>query len=234
MKSLSISVRRNALLNLLWDDELFVKGARLEFAFMFMRCAACASCMFFTTASGEICDAQDSMDCSGDLWEGIDLRGGDSRCLRQSALPGFSLGTEEGNCSEGCKFVQATNGPEECRAIILASGCSTHFSYRASDGQCWGKASVGWVRRADAWMTSGPVENRFGFLRSASPAVLVASVAAEVARGTGFVNLQFLNAGFVEMTRSWICNVRAIPGVLRATVFIATDDVAFRALREVP
>ena len=95
---------------------------------------------------------------AADLWEGINLDGGDSRCLRQSSLPGFSLGTEAGNCSEGCKFVRGTSGLEECRAIILASGCSSHFSYRASDGQCWGKA-VGWAPRVDAGMTSGPVGN---------------------------------------------------------------------------
>lgn len=45
------------------------------------------------------------------------------------------------------------------------------------------------------------------------------------------VILQFLNEGFLEMTKSWICNIKSISSELLAKiVFIATDDAAFRAI----
>ena len=46
----------------------------------------------------------------------------------------------------------------------------------------------------------------------------------------GFVNIQMLNHGFVEMTKSWICNVRSFPGVLEKTVFITTDQNSYDQL----
>ena len=45
------------------------------------------------------------------------------------------------------------------------------------------------------------------------------------------VILQFLNAGYVELTKSWICNVRRFPGVLERTLFIVTDQTAYEALK---
>jgi FkbM family methyltransferase len=42
----------------------------------------------------------------------------------------------------------------------------------------------------------------------------------------GFVNIQLLNTGYVDMTKSWICNVRSFPGVLEKTLFITTDQIA--------
>ena len=46
----------------------------------------------------------------------------------------------------------------------------------------------------------------------------------------GFVNVQFLNRGYVEMTKSWICNVQSFPGVLEKTMFIATDQYSYDTL----
>ena len=46
----------------------------------------------------------------------------------------------------------------------------------------------------------------------------------------GFVNIQLLNHGYVEMTKSWICNVRSFPGVLEKTMFITTDQNAYDQL----
>ena len=47
----------------------------------------------------------------------------------------------------------------------------------------------------------------------------------------GFVNFQFLNEGFIEMTKSWICNVRLFPSeILDKTLFVATDMGAYDAL----
>ena len=45
-----------------------------------------------------------------------------------------------------------------------------------------------------------------------------------------FVNVQLLNHGYVEMTKSWICNVRSFPGVLEKTMFITTDQNAYDQL----
>jgi FkbM family methyltransferase len=45
-----------------------------------------------------------------------------------------------------------------------------------------------------------------------------------------FVNIQLLNHGYVEMTKSWICNVRSFPGVLEKTMFITTDQNAYEQL----
>ena len=46
----------------------------------------------------------------------------------------------------------------------------------------------------------------------------------------GVVILHLLNEGFIEMTKSWICNVRRYDGVLAKTVFVVTDQVAYDAL----
>lgn len=57
----------------------------------------------------------------------------------------------------------------------------------------------------------------------------------ETARKTmkeGMFFMQLLNEGFVEMTKSWICNVNALPNVLDRTLFICTDQAAFDQLVE--
>jgi len=46
----------------------------------------------------------------------------------------------------------------------------------------------------------------------------------------GFVNLQLLNTGYVNMTKSWICNVRVFPEVLSKTLFVTTDEYAYNEL----
>lgn len=47
----------------------------------------------------------------------------------------------------------------------------------------------------------------------------------------GFVNVQFLNEGYIEMTKSWICNIRHFPSdILHKTLFITTDEKAYKAL----
>ena len=54
----------------------------------------------------------------------------------------------------------------------------------------------------------------------------------QVFAAAGFVNVQFLSAAFVEMTKSWVCNVRLLDAdVLNKTVFLATDDAAYHGLK---
>ncbi|XP_070542156.1 uncharacterized protein [Ptychodera flava] len=47
----------------------------------------------------------------------------------------------------------------------------------------------------------------------------------------GFVSLQFLNLGYVNITKSWICNVECL-GILPRVLFITTDEEAHRSLSE--
>ncbi|KAL7545880.1 hypothetical protein ACHAWF_009239 [Thalassiosira exigua] len=54
--------------------------------------------------------------------------------------------------------------------------------------------------------------------------------AARIQSHHGIVLLQFLNEGFVEMTKSWICNVRRFDVVLPKILFITSDQAAYNAL----
>jgi len=66
---------------------------------------------------------------------------------------------------------------------------------------------------------------------ASAPPANAGDAAAAVHAARGFVNLQILNRGYLELTKSWICNVRAFPGVLAGTLFVATDRVSYDALR---
>ena len=57
------------------------------------------------------------------------------------------------------------------------------------------------------------------------------SMAQAMNKEHGFVNVQFLNAAYISMTKSWICNVRVFPGVLEKTLFVATDAHTYSQLR---
>ena len=59
---------------------------------------------------------------------------------------------------------------------------------------------------------------------------LLTQRAKQISLHSGFVNLQFFNAGFVNMTKSWICNVRSVNAVLPSTLFVATDFFSYNAL----
>jgi len=48
----------------------------------------------------------------------------------------------------------------------------------------------------------------------------------------GFVKIQILNEGYVEFTKSWMCNVRTFPDVLAGTLFITTDLFAYHELQK--
>ena len=59
----------------------------------------------------------------------------------------------------------------------------------------------------------------------------VLSFASNIHSKYNVVAVQFLNEGFVEMTKSWICNVKKFPSVLAMTLFIVTDTRAHAALK---
>ena len=68
-----------------------------------------------------------------------------------------------------------------------------------------------------------------------SPAPLVASEfllskAKSLQSQHGFVVLQLLNAGYIEMTKSWICNVKPFRTVLPKTLFVTTDKRSYESL----
>jgi hypothetical protein len=46
----------------------------------------------------------------------------------------------------------------------------------------------------------------------------------------GMIILQVLTEGYLEMTYSWICNVRGLGKILHKTLFVATDVPAYRGL----
>ena len=81
------------------------------------------------------------------------LHGGDTYCLQARDFPGRRLGTDgagaAGGCARDCKFLEGVASAADCRDAIRASNCSAYFSWRESDGRCWGK-SAGAARRARA------------------------------------------------------------------------------------
>jgi hypothetical protein len=62
------------------------------------------------------------------------------------------------------------------------------------------------------------------------PLITTVQHAARLHAKHNVVVLQLLNEGYVEMTKSWICNVRRFGTVLSMTLFVTTDQVAYDAL----
>lgn len=56
-------------------------------------------------------------------------------------------------------------------------------------------------------------------------------ISQKMASGHGVVMIQMLNDGFVDMTKSWVCNVRIYPGLLENVLFIATDESSYNELK---
>jgi FkbM family methyltransferase len=56
-------------------------------------------------------------------------------------------------------------------------------------------------------------------------------VSQKMASENGVVMIQMLNEGFIDMTKSWVCNVRTFPGILEKVLFIATDETSYNALK---
>ncbi|XP_006813428.1 uncharacterized protein LOC102806844 [Saccoglossus kowalevskii] len=57
------------------------------------------------------------------------------------------------------------------------------------------------------------------------------TIAKAIKQKHGFVVLQFLNSGFLTLTKNWICNVECF-SILPKTIFITTDVDAYRGLAE--
>ncbi|XP_070552143.1 uncharacterized protein [Ptychodera flava] len=57
----------------------------------------------------------------------------------------------------------------------------------------------------------------------------ILSLSKNIAETYGFVTLQFFNRGYLNITKSWVCNVKCM-GVLPKILFIATDQVALDGL----
>ncbi|XP_070552142.1 uncharacterized protein [Ptychodera flava] len=57
----------------------------------------------------------------------------------------------------------------------------------------------------------------------------IISLSKNIAETYGFATLQFLNRGYLNITKSWICNVKCM-GVLPKVLFIATDQNALDGL----
>ena len=63
----------------------------------------------------------------------------------------------------------------------------------------------------------------------------LSTTAHRISKANGFVFLLFLNAGYVEMTKSFVCNLRSIKGgadMLSHVIFVTTDDVTSQTLAD--
>ena len=59
----------------------------------------------------------------------------------------------------------------------------------------------------------------------------VVRAAQRIAEESKFTYLMFLNSGFLEMGKNWVCNLRRVaPSVLRSVIFITTDTPTARSL----
>lgn len=56
--------------------------------------------------------------------------------------------------------------------------------------------------------------------------------AREIQLTHGMLVLQILNEGYLEMTKSWICNVKSFPGAINHVLFVATDQISYNTLKE--
>ena len=82
--------------------------------------------------------------------------------------------------------------------------------------------------------TSAPAEVSMSIRQDSSLEIHHALEAARqhMQAAYGFVKIQILNEGYVEFTKSWMCNVRTFPDVLAGTLFITTDLFAYHELQE--
>mmetsp|Transcript_12710 Transcript_12710/g.37406 ORF Transcript_12710/g.37406 Transcript_12710/m.37406 type:complete len:298 (-) Transcript_12710:742-1635(-) len=55
--------------------------------------------------------------------------------------------------------------------------------------------------------------------------------ASAMSKTHGHVMLQMFNYGYINMTKSWICNVRKFDGILERTLFVATDQAGYDAIQ---
>ena len=59
----------------------------------------------------------------------------------------------------------------------------------------------------------------------------VTSAALKLINGNvNFIYLQILNSFYLDITKNWICRVSTIKGVLKQTLFVATDLLSFQTL----
>ena len=86
----------------------------------------------------------------------------------------------------------------------------------------------------DTAATHGPAESQQETLESkaGSVEVNILETAMKINAKHGVVLLQLLNEGYLEMTKSWICNVKAFRSVVDRTMFITTDMNSYRTLVE--
>ena len=59
---------------------------------------------------------------------------------------------------------------------------------------------------------------------------VVVETARRIQEKHGVVLIQLLNQGFLEMTKSWICNVKGFGNLLDKVLFVTTEQVAYDAL----
>jgi UDP-arabinose 4-epimerase len=69
-------------------------------------------------------------------------------------------------------------------------------------------------------------------LESKKHTMAIIAKAKEIHSMYGMVVLQILNEGYIEMTKSWICNVKMFPGAISHVMFITTDEISYKAIKK--
>ena len=56
--------------------------------------------------------------------------------------------------------------------------------------------------------------------------------AKHILQHSQFIYFQCINSGYIQMTKSWICNVKKIGTILDRTVIVATDKQSYQSLKQ--
>ncbi|XP_006823572.1 uncharacterized protein LOC102804428 [Saccoglossus kowalevskii] len=92
----------------------------------------------------------------------------------------------------------------------------------AKEGQDW----IGPNTKRRKYTTNGKIAiNQSDYLTSN-----LIRVCADIQRRYGFVIVQLLNYAYINMTKSWICNLEQFDDVMQRVVFIATDQTTYDEL----
>jgi FkbM family methyltransferase len=100
-----------------------------------------------------------------------------------------------------------------------------HVAHSQKDGQ-----EMTFLRASSTWPTNGIGVAASSKLPANMTQQKLELEAKRISEKHGFVMIQLLNEGYINMTRSWICNVYKFEDVLQKVLFIATDEVSFCSL----
>ena len=86
---------------------------------------------------------------------------------------------------------------------------------------------------AVAPLPSEAIASGAGAVAPESPYSSVMAAAKAISEKNGFVYLLFFDKGYLDITKSWVCNVRSMAGVLDSTLLVATDSESAESMRSI-